>query len=101
MPISSYDISPTDRDIRILHFIYLLNGCSIDHLAARFFNGSLKACYARVARLKAAGLIGWQRPGSSSGVGSGKALLTLPAKGREVLAVEYLRVPTSAIRPVK
>jgi hypothetical protein len=101
MPSFKLTISPTDRDLQILHFIYLLNGCSIDHLAARFFGGSLKACYARVAKLKAADLVDWQRPGSSSGVGSGKALLSLPAKGREVLASEYLRSPVSAVRPVK
>jgi hypothetical protein len=101
MPSFKLSISPTDRDLQILYFIYLLNGCSIDHLAARFFGGSLKACYARVAKLITAGLIGTQRPGSSSGVGSGKALLTLPDKGRVVLATEYLRSPVSAVRPVK
>jgi hypothetical protein len=101
MPSFKLAISLTDRDLQILYFIYLLNGCSIDHLAARFFNSSLKACYRRVAQLKAADLVDWQRPGSSSGVGSGKALLSLPAKGREVLAVEYLRSPISAVRPVK
>jgi hypothetical protein len=101
MPTYPNNINLTDRDVQILHFIYLLNGCSIDHIAARFFDGSLKSCYRRVGQLKAAGLIGWQRPGSSTGVGSGKALLTLPAKGRELLAVEYLHVPTSAVGPVK
>jgi hypothetical protein len=101
MPSLSNSIRPTERDLQILYFIYLLNGCSIDHITARFFNGSLKSCYRRVGQLKAAGLMGWQRPGSSSGVGSGKALLSLPAKGRELLAVEYLHVPTSAVRPVK
>jgi hypothetical protein len=101
MPIFKLSLSPTDRDLQILYFIYLLNGCSIDHLAARFFSGSLKAAYARVAKLMTAGLVGTQRPGSSSGVGSGKALLTLPDKGRAVLAAEYLRSPISAVRPVK
>src|SRR4051794_39210430 len=101
MPSFKLAISPTDRDLQILYFIYLLNGCSIDHVAARFFKGSLKACYARVAKLMSAGLVGTQRPGSNSGVGSGKALLTLPPKGREVLALEYLHVPTSTVRPVK
>src|SRR4051794_7602403 len=101
MPSFKLPIDPTDRDLQILHFIHLLNGCSIDHLAARFFNGSLKPCYARVAKLVTAGLIGTQRPGSSSGVGSGKSLLTLPERGRAVLATEYHRSPVSAVRPVK
>lgn len=77
MPSFKLSISPTNRDLQILYFIYLLSGCSIDHIAARFFNGSLKACYRRVGQLKAAGIVDWQRPGSSSGVGSGKALLSL------------------------
>src|SRR5215212_1194117 len=101
MPSFNLSISLTDRDLQILYFIYLLNGCSIDHIAARSFSGSLKAAYARVAKLKAAGLISTQRTGSSSGVGSGKALLSLPDKGRGMLAVEYLRSPVSAVRPVK
>jgi hypothetical protein len=107
MPTYNYSISPTERDLLTLYFIHLLNSCSIDHIAALLYNGSLSACYQRLALLSEredepeARLISWKRLGSSSGVGSGKALLSLTNKGREVLAIEYLHVPTSAIKPSK
>ena len=101
MPISPTSISPTVRDLQILYLIYLYNTCSIDHVAIRLFNGSMTSCYRRVTQLREAGLISWKRLGSSSGVGSGKALLSLSTRGREILASEYLHVPTSAVKPLK
>jgi hypothetical protein len=94
-------ISPTSRDLQVLFLIYTYNTCSIAHIAMRLFNGSLTSCYRRISQLRQAGLISFQRLGSSSGIGSGKALLSLPAKGREVLASEYLHVPSAAVKPLK
>src|SRR5215217_7985979 len=101
MPTSLYSINLTDRDLQILYCIYLLNGCSIAHIANKFFSGNFSTCYGRLSLLRAAGLIVWQRLGSTTGIGSGKALVSLPAKGREVLASEYLHVPASSVRPLK
>src|SRR5947209_1124685 len=101
MPDFPTSLQITARDLQIFYLIYLLNTCSIDHIARRLFNGSLKACYSRIFELRTAGLISWNRLGSTTGVGSGKALLSLTPKGRELLAVEYLQVPPSTVRPLK
>src|SRR4051812_12803571 len=94
------DFIPIFRDLQILFFVYVCNTCSINHIATRFFEGSYSACHRRLWRLHEAGLISWRRIGSTTGVGSGKALVSLTTKGRATLA-EDLRVPASAIKPLK
>src|SRR5215212_895003 len=101
MPTFPNSIHPTARDLQVLYLIYFLNACSIDHVAKRFFHGGLNTCYSRVSELRSAGLISWNRLGSTTGVGSGKALLSLTPQGRALLALEYLQVPPSAVRPLK
>jgi len=95
--------NPTERDFETLYYIYLRNTCSIRQIAERFYGGSLSYCYRRLGQMRetAVGLISWNRPGSSSGVGSGQALLSLTKKGRVLLATEYLHVPPTTIRPLK
>lgn len=89
-------LSLTPRDLRILQFVYELEGVSIRQVARRFFGSGggdgLSACGARLRKLLAAGLLAQLRLASTSGVGSGRYLIQLGKLGRKLLA-EQLKIP--------
>lgn len=78
----------TDRDARLLEMVFAYRGVTVGLLRRRFFPtpGARSACYARVQRLVAGQYLVASRLPSASGVGSGKALLTLGPRGRRVVA---------------
>lgn len=78
----------TARDLAICRMVYEYQGCSIDHIRRRFFPtpGSRTPCYRRVARLVQQGFLASTRLPSFSGVGSGRAFLTIGQNARLVLA---------------
>ena len=70
----------TNRDLSILAFAYNFGGVTADLICKRHFQagpGALRACYRRIARLISQGLLTSTRLPSATGVGSGKAFLTL------------------------
>src|SRR5687767_3718216 len=104
-----HSLAITSRDLQMLQMIYDYDTCSVDHLVARFFPqtpgrtalyGRQVACYRRVARLRDAGYVGVSRLGATSGIGSGKALLSLGPRGRALVA-EYLELSGSELRRLK
>ncbi len=78
----------TARDQAILEMVHRYAGCTTEQVQARFFPtpGARSACYARLARLRNAGLLASMRLPSQSGVGSGRAFLTLGRLGHGVVA---------------
>lgn len=100
-------ISPTVRDIKILDMIYSYDSCSPDHIRQKLFGGADKskrgpkvACHRRLAILKQRGYLTAYRLSALSGVGSGKHLLGLTAKGRKALADE-LELSLSKLRRLR
>lgn len=83
----SHAISLTERDISIILFVYLTNGSTIDRLTRRFWRNVVapSACYERVAKLVAGGYLTAVRLPSTSGVGSGRLLVTLGPRSYPVL----------------
>jgi hypothetical protein len=90
-----HSITITNRDQQILEMIYFYDTCSIDHLTTKFFPqrldslslyGRKVACYRRIAELREAGYVETYRLGSTTGVGSGKMLISLGSKGRKTLS---------------
>src|SRR5881275_1948108 len=100
--------SPTVRDIQIFEMIYDYDTCSVDHICIRLFGtsdnpgkyGPKVNCYRRIDKLKQAGYLSSHRLSSVSGVGSGKHLLGLTAKGRAALAKE-LEISASELRRLR
>lgn len=88
----------TQRDSYVLHMVYDYHGCAVEHIHARLWPDAsqLSTCYRRVARLLAAGYLSAQRLPSLTGVGSGKAFLTIGPLGRSLL-VRLLDVPLSDV----
>src|SRR4051812_21604274 len=75
----------TNRDIAILQMVYTYSGCTAEHIRRRFFTGR-SPCFTRIAKLVATGYLASRRLPSSSGIGSGKAFLTIGPKAHPVLA---------------
>src|SRR5437868_916361 len=88
----------SERDINILMFIHFYNGCTVEHLRRRFFRTvwGRSACYARIRRLCEAQYLESKRLPSMSGVGSGKAFLTIGALGRSVVS-DALSIPLADV----
>ena len=84
------DLTLTQRDTQILTMVHQYSGVTIDHLQQRYFptKGARSSCYARVQKLVVAGFLLSRRLGSVTGVGSGKAFLTLGPQGRSVIACQ-------------
>jgi len=70
--------------------VYAYEGCTIDHVRGRFFpgrdNGSRSASYRRIAFLAEQNYLERVRVPSLTGIGSGKALLTIGPAARNALA---------------
>src|SRR5438046_2785960 len=100
--------NPTVRDIKILEMIYNYDTCSVDQICKRLFGSSANPgkygpkvnCYRRIDRLIKAGFLNSNRLASISGIGSGKRLLGLTAKGRAALAKE-LEISPSELRRLR
>src|SRR2546430_13858947 len=78
----------TNRDLSILTFTHSFGGVTADLICKRHFQagpGALRACYRRIAHLISQGLLTSTRLPSSTGVGSGKAFLTLGKAARPIL----------------
>lgn len=90
----------TQRDIAIISMVDGYGGCTIDQLRRRFFptSGARSACYARIARLVAAGYLTSVRLPAFIGTGSGKALLTVGRAARSLLAKQFTAITGSAPR---
>lgn len=79
----------TERDILIMGMVYEYDGCTADHIRARFFPtpGARSPCYDRIAKLVRAGYLASRRlPPLNGGIGSGPAFLTVGPQGRPILA---------------
>jgi len=78
----------TQRDLAILLMAHAYQGVTVELVRRRHFasNGARSACYTRIKKLISADYLTSLRLGSTSGVGSGKAFLTLGAHGRSVVA---------------
>ncbi len=89
----------TARDAAVLDMVLRYGGCTVDQIRRRFFRrrGARSACYARLAQLRDAGLLASFRLPSQTGVGSGRAFLTLGRAGCRVLA-ERLGVQLGDLR---
>ena len=95
LPVPS-SLTITPRDIEILKLVYDFDRCSREHVLRRFFGkrgvlqaGPQSACHRRVAKLIKAGYLTGglaDRLPSLTGVGSGKILLGIGARGRLLLA---------------
>lgn len=87
---SATSLQPTPRDRAALAMVAAYGGVTAEHLFRRFWRTSAypSACYARVARLVDAGLLRATRMASLTGVGTGKAVLTLDRRGQRLLAVD-------------
>lgn len=95
----------TSRDIDILLMIYRYGGCAISHVFGRFWPSSSRlrpgnSCYRRVHQLMDAECLSVKRLPSLSGLGAGRAFLTLGPKGRRVLA-EFLDLPKSELQRLR
>jgi hypothetical protein len=109
MPAAPHSISITTRDQQILEMIYFYDTCAIEHLETRFFPqrldqislyGRQVACYRRLAELREAGFVKVKRLGSTSGIGSGKMLISLDQFGIETVS-QSLELPRSEVRRLK
>jgi len=89
----------TNRDLSMLAMVYAYDGCTTDHLWARFFVslGARSSCYRRVAWLSSSGFLQATRLPSCTGIGSGKQFLSIGPTGRAVLA-EFLAIPLAELR---
>src|SRR5207253_2798760 len=105
---ATHSLVITPRDIKILQLVYAYDCCSADHVCSRFFGsspapgnyGPRVGCYRRIARLRQAGYLTAFRLPSLSGMGSGKSLLGLGSRGRQLLA-EHLELPRSELKRLK
>src|SRR5437667_6859960 len=92
----------TQRDICLLIMAYLYLGCSIPQRRKAFFRstqGGRAKCYERVARLVELGLLLSTRTPSLTGVGSGKAFLTIAPKAK-LLVAQALGIQVSELEPL-
>src|SRR5579875_781019 len=87
----------TERDRAVLRMVAAYGGLTTDHLYRRYWSTSAfpSACYGRIARLVDAGFLHSTRMAPLSGVGTGKAVLTLGRCGQQLLAADR------GVRPVE
>jgi hypothetical protein len=85
---SAFPLALTDRDLAMLDMVFSYSGLGVHHLRQRFFHtaGARAACYARTAKLIAAGYLTGHRLPAWTGQGSGKRFLTLGPAARPILA---------------
>src|SRR5581483_2010131 len=80
----------TQRDVLLIEMVYDYRGTTIKTLHRKFFpsntKGSTRACYRRIAALVRAGYLCSRRLPAETGVGSGKAFLTVGPASRPILA---------------
>lgn len=77
----------TNRDLAIIRMVYEYEGCAIDHIRTKLFSspGAHSSCYRRIAYLIHQGFLTSIRLPSLTGVGSGKAFLTIGPQARPIL----------------
>ncbi len=80
-----------NRDMGIIRLVHEYDGCSVEHIRARFFPGpgSRTPCYRRVSVLLSQGYLASTRLPSLTGKGSGKAFFTIGPKARPLLGQVY------------
>lgn len=78
----------TNRDLAILLMAWNYAGVTVEHIRHRFFPtpGARTPCYRRVNFLVEHEFLASQRLPAQSGIGSGKAFLTLGPQGRPIVA---------------
>lgn len=87
-------VALTERDLAIITCVYLVGGCTVDHLLRLFYPtahtgkpyGPRSSAYDRISKLVEAGFLRAHRLPSVTGVGSGKRFLTVGTSSYELLA---------------
>ena len=88
----------TSRDEAIITMVFSYDGVAIHHIQERFFptSGARSACYTRIGTLVKAGYLTTARIPSQTGLGTGKAFLTVAARARPLVA-KLLNVSPSTL----